>query len=74
MILNSGPGKIYNITGCTGSCTLPKFRVSVIERGVFDAPDSPDDHPDSVRGEECVRMQKMANINSISDASLFSLL
>ena len=32
IVMNSGPGKIYNITGCTGSCRLPRFQASILER------------------------------------------
>ena len=57
--MNSGPGKIYNITGCTGSCRLPRFQASIIERVNYY--DIHDDQADTVSRKNNPNTEKIYN-------------
>ena len=60
MIMNTGVGTLPNITGCTGSCYVPRFQASIIER--FSEYDVPDEKADQVGFlQTCKRFKEINN-------------
>ena len=59
IVMNSGPGKIYNITGCTGSCRLPRYQASILERVNYY--DIHDDQADTVSRKNNPELEERHN-------------
>ena len=63
MIMNTGVGALTNITGCTGSCYVPRFQASIIER--FSEYDVSDEKADQVGFQQTCKNFKEIKCESI---------